>query len=47
MREKNLIYTLWYKLEIGIDLSIWQLMQRRRKLPEFFRRIRFINFGPF
>ena len=31
MREKNLIYTLWYKLEIGIDLSIWQLMQRRRK----------------
>ena len=47
MREKNLIYTLWYKLEIGIDLSIWQLMQRRRKLPEFLRRMGFINIGPF
>jgi hypothetical protein len=31
MRQKNIIYTLWYKLEIGIDLSKWQLMQRRRK----------------
>jgi hypothetical protein len=31
MRQKNMIYTLWYKLEIGIELSKWQLMQRRRK----------------
>lgn len=31
MRQRNIVYTLWYKLEIGIDLSIWQLMQRRRK----------------